>query len=100
MPRTHTRVDAENRDPQAASTSHAASRPTLQQTRVPSRGSSWKEVKPVELIEEAPSSSHPTGGADSSEDEETEIRIKDLDSGKEFTVLKARQRLEKDHTFA
>ena len=90
MPRTPTRLNAENGDSQMASNSHKASKPVLQQTRVLSRGSSWKEVKPVELIEDKASPSHRKGDANSSEDEETEIRIKDLDSGKEFTVLKAR----------
>ena len=93
MPRTPTRVKAVNGDAQKSSGSQEPSSLASQPNPMLSRGSSWKKVKPVELVEEEASPSNQRGEAYSDEDEQTEIRIKDLDSGKEFTVLKARYRI-------
>ena len=87
MPRSPTREPFVEGNLQPSNTSTAGSIALNQPEAVQGRSSSWKEVKPV--IEPENSSQRPTELSISSEDEASkEIRIKNLDSGKEYTVLK------------
>ena len=74
-------------NPESSATASGAAR-TSPQTSSSNQRPGWKEVKPVDNMIGLALPDH-SRAVSTSSDEEREIRIKDLDSGKEYTVLKA-----------